>query len=348
MKNSAHPYGWAATKIQQEDAWEIETGNPNLLVGILDSGIDANHPELSGKIHGDHSKNFVSDGKSALTDYVGHGTHVAGIIAAKYNNDYLNFCGVCQSVKLVSLRVADGGLKMRNEDFAAAVNYAQQKNIPLLNISLEFTNTVDSSVLRAIENYKGLMVWAAGNRSLDYDEAGGGPVYWDDTSIIVVGASTSTDTKYSGSNFGEETVDIFAPGAPILSSYPQSLCSSTNCSSAYHSRYGYHYMSGTSQATPFITGVAALIMSRHPSISPAEIKEVIIGSADEVAALVGHCASNGRLNAYSALSSPLLHADVDYDWSNYDKHWVRCQDCDYQWLEDHILHPALGSCLICN
>lgn len=89
------PYGWAASKIQQEAAWEIETGSSSVLVGVVDSGIDETHPELRNKVSNTLSRNFVGDDFSATEDPNGHGTHVAGIIGAKYNNDDLNFSGVC-------------------------------------------------------------------------------------------------------------------------------------------------------------------------------------------------------------------------------------------------------------
>lgn len=206
-----HIYGWAATKIKQEEAWEIETGSTSVLVGVVDTGIDASHPELSGRVSTTLSRNFAGDSVSATTDPRGHGTHVADVYG------------------------------------------------------------------------------------------GSTPAEWDFVNIVSVGASTSSDTRESLSNYGETTVDLFAPGDAIVSTYPRSLCAPYNCSVPGHSRYGYHAISGTSQAAPFVTGVAALILARHPNISPAAIKAALINSVDAVSAFSNICVSGGRLNAYNAL-----------------------------------------------
>ncbi len=297
-----HVYGWAATKIQQEAAWEIETGSSSVLVGVLDTGIDASHPELSGRVSTTLSRNFASDSVSATTDPLGHGTHVAGIIGAKYNNDELNFSGVCQSVTLVSLRVVNRYNDTDVLSVTNAMDHAEDNNIPLLNISLNVLGGNPENLMQAIVNYSGLLICSIGNNKHNSDVYGGSiPAEWEYDNIVSVGASTSSDAREEHSNYGQTTVDLFAPGDTILSTYPRSLCASANCSTSGHSRYGYHYMSGTSQAAPFVTGVAALILARHPNISPAAIKAALINSADSVSAFSNKCVSGGRLNAYNAL-----------------------------------------------
>lgn len=303
-----HVYGWAATKIQQEAAWEIETGSSSVLVGVVDTGIDASHPELSGKVSTTLSRNFVSDSYSATTDPRGHGTHVAGIIGAKYNNDELNFSGVCQNVTLVSLRVIDLYNQTTVLNVINAINHAENNNISLLNLSLTAVGGNSQDLMQAVANFSGLLICSIGNNGHDADVYGGSvPAMWgvneigNNDNIVSIGASTSSDTRESLSNYGETTVDLFAPGDAILSAYPRSLCASYNCSAPGHSRYGYHAISGTSQATPFVTGVAALILARHPNISPAAIKTALINSVDSVSAFSNICVSGGRLNAYNAL-----------------------------------------------
>ena len=98
-------------------------------------------------------------------------------------------------------------------------------------------------------------------------------------------------------------MDLFAPGHNIVSCYPRSLCASTGCTAEGHISYGYHEFSGTSQAAPFVTGVAALILARHPNITPAALKAAILNNVETKSAFNGICVTGGRLNAYNALAA---------------------------------------------
>lgn len=296
-------YGWAAEKIQQEEAWEIETGSSTVLVGVVDTGIDAYHPELSNRVNASLSRNYVDDGNPATVDLFGHGTHVAGIIAAKYNNDELNFSGVCQNVTLVSLRITNDLFYFELGNLVSAINYANSVNIPILNLSLKAWSNDLTCLQQATINYSGLMICAAGKGGYSINDGGSAPAYYDYAHIISVGASTSTDARYANSNYGNVAVDLFAPGEGILSTFPRSLCPSTGCDSPDHLRYGYHRMTGTSQATPFVTGVAALILAHNPNADRLTIKAKILNGVDQISGLAGYCVTGGRLNAYRALSS---------------------------------------------
>lgn len=347
-------YNWGAEKIGLEDAWEIETGSADVLVGVVDSGIDASHPELSGIVESDVnglSKNFSIDGRSALTDPNGHGTHVAGIIAAKHNNDGLNLNGVCQNVKLVSLRVSDQYGRYTIPELATALNYADVNDIPILNLSLETSDIYVPAILYLTEiNYTGLIVSCAGNGGDDgnvLDEYDGElPGYWEERAIITVGASTSADVRASYSNYSAEKVDLFAPGTSILSSYPQSKCINYMCPEDGHIATGYHVMDGTSMAAPYVTGVAALIFAHNPNLTPQQIKDTILMSVQDIPVLENMCVTGGRLDAYAALQRPLLHtADADsYAWEDETCHSVSCTKCNFSWTD---IHRGLGGSLIC-
>ena len=348
-------YGWAAEKINQEDAWEIEDGSAIVWVGVVDSGIDVSHPELSGKVSSNYSRNFASDNLSPLTDLEGHGTHVAGIIAAKHNADSLNFSGVCQDVTLISLRVFNSQGRSSWDVVAEALQYAEDNYIPILNISMQtwFSNYTYSLPDCILHNYDGLVIGAAGNSGSDLDEKLAEHPYqlpgeWNADTNIIVGASTQTDGKLSGSNYGLSTVDLFAPGDTILSCYPLSLCSATNCTAEGHVAYGYHKMSGTSMAAPFVTGVAALILAHRPSIALADIKAVIIDSVYEVNSLSRYCITGGVLDAHEALSKKAIHIVGDYAWRNSTTHWVYSDCGNVAWTERHEIHPGLGICLYCR
>lgn len=347
-------YNWGAEKIGLADAWEIETGSTSVLVGVVDSGIDASHPELSGIVENEAnglSKNFSIDGRSALTDPNGHGTHVAGIIAAKHNNDGLNLNGVCASVKLVSLRVADQNGNFEMSELGAALSYAEANDIPILNLSLETSDIYVPAILYLTEiNYTGLIVSCAGNGGdvdnfLDeYD--GELPGYWEERAIITVGASTSTDARASYSNYSAEKVDLFAPGASILSCYPQPKCTNYMCPESGHVAFGYHVKDGTSMAAPYVTGVAALILAHNPNLTPQQIKDTILMGVQNIPAFENICTTGGRLDAYAALQRPLLHtADADsYAWEDETCHSVSCTKCNFSWTD---IHRGVGGSMFC-
>lgn len=367
-------YTWADQKIQLEDAWEIEMGsNYNLLIGVLDSGIDVTHPELTGQVNLNLSRNFVTnDNYSAIEDPTGHGTHVAGIIGAKYNNDAMNLSGVCPYISLVSLRVVNANVEASCSSIANAIDYAEENNIPLLNLSNIVTEDdwitsydIPNVPLRTeISSYTGLLICGAGNDNKDlknYDathSSYANPAIWNYSNILTVGASDQNDARWItqeySSNYDTATivsnrkVDIFAPGCDILSCFPRSLCSTSNCMHSGHVSYGYHYMSGTSMAAPFVTGVAALILASHPDATPAIIKNAILYSDDNISNLSNLCFSGGRLNAYKAITSITVHSDHTYTSFDAIYHRVTCNDCDATWLEEHIEHPDAETCSHCG
>ena len=342
-------YNWPADKIQLEDAWEIETGAVAVSVGIADTGIDDSHPEIDNKVRDGLSVSYVNDGNGATYDPIGHGTKIAGIIAAKHNDSTPNFSGVCQYVKLGSLRVVGGIRDLSNNEIIDVMDHARIKDIAILNMSFKADMIADGLVDQAISNYDGLIVWAAGNDNINYDndELELAPWYWNYGHVIVVGASTSLDTKSSISNYGITAVDLFAPGDNILCCASSSICTS-NCTSSAHVSHGYHTDSGTSFAAPFVAGVAALIIARHPDVTPATVKQTLIHSVDPVSALGNLCLSGGRLNAYNAITSKLLHSNSTFTSVDAVYHRVSCNDCDATWLEPHKERPGVETCVYCR
>ena len=316
---------WAIGNLDLPNAWDITTGSSGILVGVLDTGIQYNHPDLvnqlNNSLHGDFTTSPAITGITP-SDLNGHGTHVAGIIGAQGNNG-IGITGVCWNVGLVSLRAFDvfgGGYP---SDIAAAVNYAAFVNIPILNLS-GGGGLDDLALHTALSNYSGLFVCAAGNNSSDNDVTPYYPSNYRLGNLISVGALTIDNGVArmaqigdylwgtDGSNYGETTVDIFAPGTGILSTYPTTKCTQTNgvwnCRVVYngtvcneHHAVGYHEMSGTSMATPYVAGAAALILSKYPYLTAYQLKEAIMGGVDAVFALDIFCVSGGKLNAKKAL-----------------------------------------------
>ena len=286
------------SKISASSAWNIATGSNSVRVGVLDSGIDRTHPDLSNRVNTTLGKNFTDDGLGFLVDQVGHGTHVAGIIGAAGSNS-IGISGVCWNVNMVSLRVFQ---KTVNEDgkivgtgyaswVANAVNYAIINNIPILNYSGGGEGT-NAALQEAINNYTGLFICAAGNNGRNIDSNAYYPACYTNGNIISVASTNSSDVLAGSSNYGATSVDLSAPGVSILSTLPDN---------------SYGYMSGTSMAAPHVTGVAALILSVNPNLSAATVKDLILSNVDTVSGLSGKCVTGGRLNAYKAVNAALKY-----------------------------------------
>lgn len=301
---------WGLPKIQAPKAWDTRTkAASSVHVGVVDTGIQADHPDLVNQIYSSKHRDFttgVTAGKvinvDNLVDPNGHGTHVAGIIGAQGNNS-IGGTGVCWDINLISLRVLDSNGKGNVSHIVNAINYAQTANIDILNMSLG-SSAYNAAMETAISNYTGLIVAAAGNDDKNTDETRNYPSSFTNThdNVISVGASDSSDERSnwngfsnlwglfgsSKSNYGKTTVDVFAPGTDIYSTLR-------------NKKYGK--MSGTSMATPYVTGVAALMMSIRGSLTPADIKHMINYTSDSKSSLKDLCVSGGRLNAAKAVEA---------------------------------------------
>ena len=318
---------WAIDRIKLPQAWAIETGSRNVIVGVIDTGISGRHPDLSDNLDDSHptlhrevNYNYEFAPIDMPTDGSGHGTAVAGIIGARGN-----VTGVAQHVRLVSLNVSiytHVFFYWSEHHIVRAINHAQSNNIPILNISGgSFPYT---AIGTAIRGYSGLVVASAGNDGINTDLL---PHHYPasytltESNVISVGATNRNQERWDdpsisrASNYGWNSVDIFAPGEGIYTT-------STN--------NGYGNRSGTSFAAPFVAGVAALIKSYRPSITAARIKEILKDYADpiRITAPVGVWRGSyiGRfLNAEKALNSfnfenpaffPRVNNNLPYDSSS--------------------------------
>ena len=260
---SRYQYGiWGNDAINLSEALSEYSSTDKVTVGVIDSGIDATHPALAEIIDNDLSMDFTQGDNGTVWDSFfdesGHGTHVAGIIAAKGNNAPMQ--GVCPNVNLVSLKVFYGKYAEGLSSFVAqAINYANENNIPILNFSGSWRlanqldrDDYDVALKEIIRNYSGLFVCAAANDKSNIDRVEIYPANYDLPNLISVGASDYNDEKTCISNFGKRNVDLFAPGRYILSTYPESFCAENpNEDPRDHHSYGYHIDSGTSMATPY-------------------------------------------------------------------------------------------------
>ena len=218
---------WALDNIKLPQAWNYSVGSSDVIVGVIDTGIDSSHPELSSKLIDYLCRDF-SSGQEIVDDspydIIGHGTHVAGIIGGSGNNN-VGVCGTNWNVGLVSLKIYDDEGNGYSSSFYKAVNYAQSKKIPILNFSSTFVSgNFDQSILTYITSYSGLLICSAGNEGQNIDNYPIYPACYDSANIITVGSLDSDNNKSNFSNYGINNVDIYAPGGNILSTYPTALC----------------------------------------------------------------------------------------------------------------------------
>lgn len=305
-----------AEAIKLPEAWNITTGNESVLVGIMDAGINGNHPDLRDNINSELSKSFLEDEdeydefyrENPLKDDSGHGTKVAGVIGAKGNNNS-QICGTCWNVSLVSLKVfyvtnVTNGEGYVYPDYLSVFDYANKKGIKILNFSLVNKNEF-SGLKAAISNYNGLFVCSAGNYGdgddnvgFDVDEKNDDNEYVNNTSVYptrftnsnlisVAACNTTNNTLANYSNYGLNSVDLAAPGTVRTTAKDGTIVED----------------SGTSFAAPYVTGAAALIMSKYPTISNYAIKSAILDNVTTKTNLSGKVKTGGLLNVYNALNA---------------------------------------------
>lgn len=289
--------------IQAQKAWNITQGSHDVLVGIIDTGVDYLHSDLvdniwnnpgetgtdiegndkqtngidddgNGYVDDLHGYDFVNNLSSPMDEY-GHGTHVAGTIGASGNNG-LGITGINWRVKMVALKTFGADGSGTDADIVKAVEYATQMNIPITNNSYGGAG-YNQALKDAIEanSKKGfLFIAAAGNNSFDNDIVDFFPANYGVPNIISVAAVDDQGNKPSFSNWGSRKVDITAPGVDILSL------------AVSGSEEPYVRMSGTSMAAPHVTGAAALIKAAYPDSDFLEIKTRIIYGADQLTTLL--------------------------------------------------------------
>ncbi len=296
---------WAIDKIDLTEAWNITTGSSSVNVGIIDTGIMGNHPDLTNRVNRTLSEDFTG-GNSPLTDPNGHGTHVAGIIGAQGNNS-IGISGVCWNVGLVSLKAAiyssdEKSYIVSYSKFAKAIDYAQAQRIPIVSISYSGKG-YESRYFNVIDSYDGLFICSAGNDGENIND-NNKYVYTscNTKNMISVANSTNSDLLYTGSdgpsNYSSKYVHLAAPGTNIYSTYNNGQ---------------YVSLTGTSMATPYVAGVAALLKSKYPDFNYTGLKYYITNKVDvDTDKFEGKVSSKGRLNAYKALSAVTQYT-VEYN-----------------------------------
>lgn len=276
--DAAYASQWGIAKTRVNTAWDTTRGSGSVIVAVVDTGV-APLPDLAGRLL--PGKDFVND-DSNPTDDNGHGTMTAGVIAASGNNG-TGIAGICWACKILPVKVLDAGGSGSYSDIAQGIRYAADHGAQIINLSLG--GSADAQVLRDAVAYAvslgSLVIAAAGN---DGSVAAHYPAAIPD--VLAVGASTASDARYPWSNYGSGWVDIAAPGC--------------NPAQAVNGVVGQ--FCGTSSATPFTAGVAALLASTTPRPYALAIRRALMSSAVPLAGnWVG--LSSGRVDAAAALAA---------------------------------------------
>lgn len=271
--------------------WDIETGDGEIIIAVIDSGADLDHPDLVDNLMSGY--NFLTDGATPPDDDNSHGSHVSGVAAARANNG-IGIAGVSWNARIMPLKMLDNSGNGDTEDIARAIYYAVDNGAKIINMSLGSASSsapcgwddVEEAITYAAEN--GVLMFAAsGNRGRRGVTC---PAAYEQ--VIAVGASDTTGDRASLSNWGPN-LDLIAPGVNIYSTMPGG---------------SYSTKSGTSMATPHVAGAAALIWSFKPDLTAAEVETMLLDSATDLQYegwdnFTGH----GRLNVQKALASLALN-----------------------------------------
>ena len=307
LANSGQRGGKQGADISATLAWATTTGTDNLVVAVLDTGVDYTHEDLMenmwvrpatmapyhdnelGTIDDLNGFNAIDSAADPMDDN-GHGTHCAGIIGAEGENN-IGIAGVNWKVQIMPLKFMNSGGFGTTKDAIEAINYVINRKKAGVNvriISASWGSTQKSRALgdvirKAYENDI-LFVAAAGNSSVDNDRTPHYPSSY--PNVISVAALDRHDQLASFSNFGVKSVMIAAPGVDILSTWLGNE---------------YEEKSGTSMATPVVSGVAALILAKNPRMSVDDLHKRLMDSTDPIIALKGKTVTGGRINAAKAL-----------------------------------------------
>lgn len=288
--------GKAGSDIKARQAWKSNQDCSAVVVAVLDSGVDQRHPDLQRNLMA--GKNFVAEqATNDPQDDNLHGTHVSGIIAGA-GTETRGVMGVCKKARLLPVKVGDAEGMLTDADVLEGITYAVAQKAKVVNASFG-GGTPNQLVKNAIAKASGtLFVIASGNgdifgRGFSIDSRPVYPAAYDLPNMVVVAATDSQDRLGAFSNFGVNRVHLAAPGVNIVSTFPTKATAEMT---ANNIPVESGAIDGTSMATPYVAGAAALLWSSKPATSVAEIKRRLIASVDPITALSGKVQSGGRLN----------------------------------------------------
>ena len=310
LANSGQRGGTKGADISATLAWATTTGDDDIVVAVLDSGVDYTHEDLApnmwkrpasvavyhdaelGTVDDEDGFNAI-DNASDPMDENGHGTHCAGIIGAEGGNN-LGITGVNWKVRILPLKFMNAGGYGTTKDAIEAINYVINRKKAGVNVriisaswgSTQKSRALEDAIRNAYEN-EILFVAASGNATTDNDRRPHYPSSYNVPNVVSVAALDRNDQLTSFSNYGLKSVMIAAPGKDILSTWLGN---------------SYEEKSGTSMATPVVSGVAALIVAENPRITVDQLKKRLLASVDPLPGLKGKLVTGGRVNAAKAVN----------------------------------------------
>ncbi len=327
QKDSSNVDGVPGADINATKAWATTTGSRNILVAVIDTGVDYNHPELKDNIFinsaefggGKEANGVDDDGNGFVDDFRGwnfasgkstnnpmddneHGTHVSGTIGAK-GNDGVGVAGVNWQTSILPIKFLSASGSGSLADAVKSIQYATKMNAKVMNNSWGgggFNQSMFDAIKAAKD--KGLLfVAAAGNDGQDSDRTPHYPAGYQLENVIAVAATTNRDEMATFSTYGKRAVHIGAPGHKIYSTTPNN---------------GYSSFSGTSMACPHVVGAAALLWASNTSLTASEVKDRLLRSRDYIPSLSRRVASSGRLNVNNAIKGiyPPSPEPTESDW----------------------------------
>ncbi|HEX5689019.1 MAG TPA: S8 family serine peptidase, partial [Roseiflexaceae bacterium] len=295
---------WALDHVGANCAWQSTIGSAGVTVAVVDSGVDMGHPDLVERLRGD-GYDFVDDDDDP-SDENGHGTNVAGIVGATIDNAE-GGAGLAPGVSILPVRVMNAKGFGSDRSIARGIRYAADKGAQVINLSLGATLTIGadtaseavSSAIVYAQEQGALVVVAAGNDFVPLPNA----IVGDNSNALIVAATDEFDVKADFSNSGA-WIGVAAPGVHILSTMPTYEVYLTSDAVPPEERFqqNYDYMSGTSQATPLVSALAALLFSAHPDWQAEQVSQAIKDHAADISQ------QNRRLSAKGFLGSGRIDA----------------------------------------
>lgn len=309
LNNTGQNNGAVDADIDAPEAWAVTTGKNQSqggpLIAIIDTGVDYNHPDLKanmwtnpGEIPGDgldndgngvvddvHGYNATNDSGDPMDDN-DHGTHCAGTIGGHGNNGE-GVAGVQWDANLMGVKFLTAGGSGNLADAVKGILYAEKMGARVTSNSWG-GGGYNEALRDALANSHALHIFAAGNAGNDNDAGASYPASYDLPNIVAVAATDRNDRLADFSNYGATTVDLAAPGVDVWSAKPGG---------------GYQDMSGTSMATPHVSGAAGLILAQYPELNNEQLKARLLNSVDRLPDLHGVVLSGGRLNVANALEN---------------------------------------------
>lgn len=300
--------GMPGADMRGASVWGRTDGGRDVVVAVIDTGIDWTHPDLDDNIWTNPNEipgNGIDDDANGFVDDVrgwdfvgrdanprssnGHGTHVAGIIAAERDNG-IGIAGVAWRAKIMPVRVIGSG-RVRVSTVIAGLQYAADNGARVVNMSLFLASRSQAmhDALNELDRLGIVVVVSAGNNGRNLDRSPLYPASYQVDNVIAVAALTSRDRFAGFSNYGPSSVHVAAPGTRVLSTWPNR---------------SYRYLDGTSMAAPHVAGVAALLIAEHPGWTPTQVRNRIVNTARRIDRFDRFVIGGGVLDTVASVLRP--------------------------------------------